>query len=95
MAPESDQTPIILARMETKLDRALADIDAQRSLSQRHDGTLIDHGNRIVALETWQAAAKAADAKTWSSRSVLWVALGSVAAIIAVVLAIHGGGLNR
>lgn len=64
-----DPTAVILARMETKLDNALA-------VQATHATTLSDLMPRVVRLETRLSAA-------WAGIGLLMMALGVVAAFLA------------
>lgn len=82
-----DPTPVILARMEAKLDSALTEQARHTSAIDRHDGTLVDHGNRLVALETTVVALprKAVPPSVvWSAIALAVAALGVLAAFMAV-----------
>jgi phage shock protein A len=48
----ADPIAVILARMEVKLDQALAEQQRHASILDRHDQFLNEHGNRLTAVET-------------------------------------------
>lgn len=90
-----DPTAVILARMEVKLDNALAEQSRHSSILDRHDDLLAKHGNRLVALETARSGDSEHEARSYSGRAVLWTAVGATCAaasiLMAVLLAVRGG----
>jgi hypothetical protein len=93
-----DPVAVILARMEVKLDQALTEQTRHASILQRHDQVLDVHGNRITAAETTVAdlprriqvledRKTVAPATVYAALTVLFVALGALAAIVG---ALHG-----
>lgn len=94
--PIGDPTSVILARMEVKLDNALAEQSRHGSVIERHDRILGEHGNRITVLETQQEAEGAHALARLSNKQVFWgavVALASVAAVvITLIVSFHARG---
>lgn len=90
-------TAILLAvtRIEGNLANALATINRHDGAIETHAATLVEHGNRLVALETARAGDN--DHAQWrlSSKAAFWTAVGAVAAIVALVITLflssHGG----
>lgn len=49
---QQDPVPVILARMEAKLDNALAEIERHGNTLSQHDAKLEAHSNRLSIVET-------------------------------------------
>ena len=76
--PITDPTAVILARMEVKLDNALAEQSRHATRLDKAERIQSEHGNRLVALETRAAAEDSHEGQRLSSKAVLWTAVGSV-----------------
>lgn len=87
--PTADPTAVILARMEVKLDNALDQQKRHSTTLDRHESTLVQHGNRLTALETRETEAAANTSRTISARAVIWSAVGGVAAIAMVMVYVY------
>jgi hypothetical protein len=87
MADSVDPTPVILARMEGKLDAALTEQARHTSTLDRHDATLNEHGNRLVELATTVAGLPrkaVTPAVVWTAVGLAIAALSALAALLAV-----------
>ena len=93
--PLGDPTAVILARMEVKLDNALAEQSRHGAIIDRHDRILGEHGNRITVLETQAQTTAAHEDARLSGKAVFWgsvAALAMVASVVITLLLSHRGG---
>jgi len=89
-AASLDATPVILARIETKLDRALLDINDHGRDISRLDFETNEVRNRLIALETTVASLP----RRAVTPAVVWTALGVAVAALGVLitmLSMRGG----
>lgn len=84
----SDPTAVILARVEVKLDNALAEQTRHSAIIDRHDRSINELGNRVTVLETQRTNDDQHVDRRINSRVVAWTAVGALAMVISVLAAI-------
>ena len=88
-----DPIAVILARMEVKLDQALAEQQRHSTILDRHDSILNEHGNRLTAVETGiheiparvvalEGRKYVSPATIYGALTILFIALGALGAIV-------------
>lgn len=86
--PIGDPTSVILARMEVKLDNALAEQSRHSTIIDRHDRILDEHGNRLTVLETRSQAEDGHRAVRINDRVAFWTTISALAIVAGLVVTI-------
>lgn len=81
-----DPVAVILARMEVKLDNALTEQSRHSTIIERHDQSLVEHGNRLTALETRGQSDETHHSRTVSARAAFWAAASAVVMFAALLV---------
>lgn len=84
----TDEVPVILARMEAKLDATLAKQGEHSATLVHHDRTLVDHGQRIVALETRSQTDESHHDRNISAKAAFWTAVGSICIALTLLVSV-------